>query len=120
MESPEKGVVGVWCLAPSGLVHTLPAKAIVLATGGVGYLHRSTTNPSIATGDGVGMALRVGADIKDIEFIQFHPTSLSLDSSRPFLITEAMRGYGAILMTKQDIKNWKNQNLKTQRALIYE
>ena len=110
--SPRKGVVGVWCLAPSGVVHTLPAKSIVLATGGVGYLHRSTTNPSIATGDGVGMALRVGADIKDIEFIQFHPTSLAIDSTRPFLITEAMRGYGAILMTVHDIKNWKDSGEK--------
>ncbi|MDG1548391.1 MAG: L-aspartate oxidase [Candidatus Thalassarchaeaceae archaeon] len=116
---PEKGVVGVWCLAPSGLVHTLPAKAIVLATGGVGYLHRSTTNPSIATGDGVGMALRVGADIKDIEFIQFHPTSLSSDSSRPFLITEAMRGYGAILMTKKDIKNWKKSGVKNPESYSF-
>ncbi|MBL6882891.1 MAG: L-aspartate oxidase [Candidatus Thalassarchaeum sp.] len=106
--SPGKGIVGVWCLAPSGTVHTLPAKTIVLATGGVGYLHRSTTNSSIATGDGVGMALRAGADIKDIEFIQFHPTSLAIDSTRPFLITEAMRGYGAILMTEHDIKNWKD------------
>ncbi|MDC0851549.1 L-aspartate oxidase [Euryarchaeota archaeon] len=110
--SPGKGVVGVWCLAPSGTVHTLPAKTIVLATGGVGYLHRSTTNPSIATGDGVGMALRAGADIKDIEFIQFHPTSLAIDSMRPFLITEAMRGYGAILMTEHDIKNWKDSGDK--------
>ena len=110
--SPGKGVVGVWCLAPSGTVHTLPAKTIVLATGGVGYLHRSTTNPSIATGDGVGMALRAGADIKDIEFIQFHPTSLAIDSTRPFLITEAMRGYGAILMTEHDIKNWKDSGEK--------
>ena len=110
--SPGKGVVGVWCLAPSGTVHTLPAKTIVLATGGVGYLHRSTTNPSIATGDGVGMALRAGADIKDIEFIQFHPTSLAIDSMRPFLITEAMRGCGAILMTEHDIKNWKDSGEK--------
>ena len=110
--SPGKGVVGVWCLAPSGTVHTLPAKTIVLATGGVGYLHRSTTNPSIATGDGVGMAHRAGADIKDIEFIQFHPTSLAIDSTRPFLITEAMRGCGAILMTEHDIKNWKDSRDK--------
>ncbi len=106
-QSPEGGVVGVWCLSPSGKVHTLPARAIVLATGGVGYLHRSTTNPSIATGDGVGMAYRVGADIKDMEFIQFHPTSLAINDDKPFLITEAMRGHGAILMTKEDYHNWK-------------
>jgi len=106
-QSPEGGVVGVWCLSPSGKVRTLPARAIVLATGGVGYLHRSTTNPSIATGDGVGMAYRVGADIKDMEFIQFHPTSLAINDEKPFLITEAMRGHGAILMTKEDYHNWK-------------
>ncbi len=105
--SPEIGVMGVWCLSPSGKVHTLPARSIVLATGGLGYLHRSTTNPSIATGDGVGMAYRVGADIKDMEFIQFHPTSLAIDDKKPFLITEAMRGHGAILMTKQDYHKWK-------------
>ena len=58
------------------------------------------------------MALRAGADIKDIEFIQFHPTSLAIDSMRPFLITEAMRGYGAILMTEHDIKNWKDSGEK--------
>ena len=104
---PREGVVGLWCLSPSGVVHTLPAKTIVLATGGVGYLHRSTTNPSIATGDGVGMALRSGADIKDIEFIQFHPTSLAVNDSRPFLITEAMRGHGAVLMTNENYAHWK-------------
>lgn len=104
---PKEGIIGVWCLAPSGVVHTLPAKTIILATGGVGYLHRSTTNPSIATGDGVGMALRSGADIEDIEFIQFHPTSLAMNDSRPFLITEAMRGHGAVLMTNENYKEWK-------------
>ena len=104
---PKKGVVGIWCLSPSGKVHTLPAKAIILATGGVGYLHSSTTNPSIATGDGVAMAFRAGADIKDIEFIQFHPTSLANDDSKPFLITEAMRGKGAVLMMENDYRKWK-------------
>ena len=105
--NPKKGVVGIWCLSPSGTVHTLPAKAIILATGGVGYLHSSTTNPSIATGDGVAMAFRAGADIKDIEFIQFHPTSLANDDSKPFLITEAMRGKGAVLMMESDYRKWK-------------
>ena len=105
--NPKKGVVGLWCLSPSGAVHTLPAKAIILATGGVGFLHSSTTNPSIATGDGVAMAFRAGADIKDIEFIQFHPTSLANDDSKPFLITEAMRGKGAVLMMGNDYQKWK-------------
>ena len=105
--NPKKGVVGLWCLSPSGIVHTLPAKAIILATGGVGFLYSSTTNPSIATGDGVAMAFRAGARIKDIEFIQFHPTSLANDDSRPFLITEAMRGKGAVLMMESDYQKWK-------------
>ena len=105
--NPKKGVVGLWCLSPSGIVHTLPAKAIILATGGVGFLYSSTTNPSIATGDGVAMAFRAGADIKDIEFIQFHPTSLVNDDSKPFLITEAMRGKGAVLMMESDYQKWK-------------
>ena len=105
--NPKKGVVGLWCLSPSGIVRTLPAKAIILATGGVGFLYSSTTNPSIATGDGVAMAFRAGADIKDIEFIQFHPTSLANDDSRPFLITEAMRGRGAVLMMESDYQKWK-------------
>ena len=106
--NPKKGVVGLWCLSPSGIVHTLPAKAIILATGGVGFLYSSTTNPSIATGDGVAMAFRAGADIKDIEFIQFHPTSLANDDSWPFLITEAMRGKGAVLMMESDYQKWKS------------
>ncbi len=105
--NPKKGIIGLWCLSPSGIVHTLPAKSIILATGGVGFLHSSTTNPSIATGDGVAMAFRSGASIKDIEFIQFHPTSLVNDDSKPFLITEAMRGKGAVLMMVNDYQKWK-------------
>ena len=104
---PGEGIVGLWCLSPSGTVHTLPAKAIVLATGGVGHLHSSTTNPSIATGDGVAMAFRAGAEIKDIEFIQFHPTALASNNSKPFLITEALRGKGATLMMETDYVKWK-------------
>jgi L-aspartate oxidase len=105
--NPSAGICGIWCLSPAGNVHTLPARAVVLATGGAGHLHRATTNPSIATGDGVGMAYRAGADIKDMEFIQFHPTSLAISDTKPFLITEAMRGHGAILMTKLNYSDWK-------------
>ncbi|MBT3357929.1 MAG: L-aspartate oxidase [Euryarchaeota archaeon] len=105
--NPSAGICGIWCLSPAGNVHTLPARAIVLATGGAGHLHRATTNPAIATGDGVGMAYRAGADIKDMEFIQFHPTSLAISDTKPFLITEAMRGHGAILMTKSNYSDWK-------------
>ncbi len=107
LEDPSKGVAGLWCLAPDRTVYTLSSKVVVLASGGAGMLHLATTNPSVATGDGVAMAYRVGADVKDMEFIQFHPTALAEDSDQPFLITEAMRGHGAILMTKEDYSIWK-------------
>ncbi|MFL2963262.1 MAG: L-aspartate oxidase [Candidatus Thalassarchaeaceae archaeon] len=103
-----KGVSGVWCLDPSGLVHTLPATNVVLATGGSGMLYKRTTNPVVATGDGVAMAKRTGVDIRDMEFFQFHPTAIGLDSEGTFLITEALRGHGAILMTISEYEEWKN------------
>jgi L-aspartate oxidase len=74
------------------------ADAVVLATGGAGQLYRVTTNPAIATGDGVAAAWRAGAEISDLEFVQFHPTALDSASSPKFLITEALRGEGAYLL----------------------
>tara|TARA_B100000902_G_scaffold227502_1_gene215994 strand:+ start:4607 stop:6247 length:1641 start_codon:yes stop_codon:yes gene_type:complete len=112
LEDPSKGVAGLWCLAPDRSVYTLSARVVVLASGGAGMLHLATTNPSVATGDGVAMAYRVGADVKDMEFIQFHPTALAENSEQPFLITEAMRGHGAILMTKDDYSKWKEEKRK--------
>ncbi len=74
------------------------ADAVILATGGCGQVYRVTTNPLIATGDGVAAAWRAGADIADLEFVQFHPTALDHASSPKFLITEALRGEGAYLL----------------------
>ncbi|MDO9107566.1 MAG: L-aspartate oxidase [Coriobacteriia bacterium] len=74
------------------------ADAVVLATGGCGQVFRVTTNPAIATGDGVAAAWRAGAQIADLEFVQFHPTALDNASSPKFLITEALRGEGAYLL----------------------
>ncbi|MCE5328819.1 L-aspartate oxidase [bacterium] len=74
-----------------------PASNIIISTGGVGQLFELTTNPSVSTGDGIAMAYRAGAEIKDIEFIQFHPTVFKTNDGRLFLITEALRGEGAFL-----------------------
>ena len=94
-------VLGVLALNISkNAVEMHPTGNVVIASGGIGNLFELTTNPSIATGDGIAMAYRAGASIKDIEFMQFHPTVFKTNDGKLFLITEALRGEGAYLRDK--------------------
>jgi L-aspartate oxidase len=79
------------------------SRATILATGGCGRVFRETTNPEIATGDGIAMAFRAGAALMDMEFVQFHPTTLYVAGASRALITEAVRGEGAILIDKSGV-----------------
>lgn len=102
-------------------VKLLYSSAVVLATGGIGQVYQHTTNPSISTGDGIGMAARAGAHLRDMEFIQFHPTVLDSPRKKRFLISEALRGEGAILINhagKRFMKRYHRQAELAPRDIV--
>ncbi|MBI4235021.1 L-aspartate oxidase [Candidatus Peregrinibacteria bacterium] len=92
-------------------IENIFAKKTILATGGIGQLFKHTTNPSISTGDGIALGINAGCKTKDMEFIQFHPTALDKKLSPLFLMSETLRGEGAILVNNKGEKFMKNRHL---------
>ena len=93
---------GVVALDPDGQIVVILAQAVILATGGLGQIYKYTSNPEVCTGDGYAMAFRAGCVLMDMEFVQFHPTVLFLPGAPRFLISEAVRGEGAILVNDRN------------------
>ena len=109
--NPINGIKGIWCLSlDNGEMEAIAADAILIATGGCGQLWERTTNPSVATGDGLAMAVRAGAASRDMAFFQFHPTALMSDNKKPFLITEALRGEGGVLLDYPGLQKYRTGN----------
>ena len=100
---PDGGVVGIVIRREDREFHLIKTSNVIIATGGAGQVYKSTTNPAVATGDGIAAAVRAGAKLTNMEFIQFHPTGLwsVAGKGREFLISEALRGEGALLLNSK-------------------
>lgn len=117
--SPSKDdiAVGLYALdVRTGVVESFRSRVVLMATGGAGQAYQYTTNPDIATGDGIAMAYRAGVEIENMEFIQFHPTTLYSKTDERFLISEAVRGEGAILRNTDKQAFMKNYHPQADLA----
>lgn len=108
--------VGALVVRPRGDRLFVWAKQTILASGGVGMVYRETTNPSVATGDGMAAAYRAGAELRDMEFMQFHPTLLYVAGSSRFLISEAVRGAGAYLLDCDGLRFMLDEDPRAELA----
>lgn len=108
---------GASLLSPEGSRYAITSRMTLLATGGLGQVFKHTTNPAVATGDGIAMAWRAGAGIADMEFIQFHPTALwQPEPGRSFLISEAVRGAGAVMRNTKGERFMHNYDPRMELA----
>lgn len=109
-------VSGIDLLDGGGHASRLAARAVLIAAGGAGQVYPDTTNPAVATGDGVALAMRAGAELADMEFYQFHPTAFSLAGAPRFLLSEALRGEGAYLRNDRGERFMEHYHPKLELA----
>ncbi len=108
--------VGALCWNDRIGLHIIYAKQVIVATGGCGRIYQETTNPQVATADGIGLAWRIGAELVDMEMVQFHPTTLYVAGASRFLISEAVRGAGGILVDRKGYRFMKEYHPDAELA----
>jgi L-aspartate oxidase len=109
-------VLGATLLNAAGGLIEVRARAVLLASGGAGQVYSDTTNPAVATGDGIAMAYRAGAELMDMEFYQFHPTAFAMDGAPRFLMSESLRGEGAWLVNGRGERFMQRYHAGTELA----